>query len=261
MGKSYENRFYNQLARDKTGHDLPEIIRRIGPERRPREVADHISELLGRPFHVNRVRYLSEIADVPLRSGHNPVKNRGRGWKQQVLVECLTPYLEQVGIEQHDYPHVVYMMASYYQPDLIHLGDLVRVIGDKRHLKPTEVKDLYVRFYADVEVERFFISGQARLTRGVLRKMTTHTQHALASIKGRRIHSAVNINEHTTLLIFDDHMGVLIRPDTKLGNLMRIESPDRVRSHLEELMRSGERQIGEVSDILEDITRDPLQDE
>lgn len=248
MNKSY----YNQLALERTGEDLPTILRRIGSDEPNTavNVSEEITALLGEPYRVRCVRYLSKIAQVPLKFDRNPLKNRGRGYLQRTLVHYLTHDLKRVGIEATDYDHIVFMMVYCYLPEQVHLGNLVRLIGFKAYLPKASVKNMYNWFFADVQVEQFFIFGRTRLTRGVLRKMASNTKQAHASVQGRRIKSVVSINENSTLMVFDDGMGILIRPDTRLGNVMRIESRERVQSHLQTCIQQGESTISEVSDLL-----------
>ena len=229
------NSYYNRLAIERTGHDLPSLLRQAYEES-PRQTASHVAEILsdklGEHYGVRCVRYLSKISGVDLAPECRPFQRRGRGKLQLIIVKYMDDYMRRVGIQTIDYDHVLYLLAYFYEPQQINIGDLVRQIGFKDRLSRNDIRNMYLALAPDVEVERYFNAGPNNLTRVAMTRMENNTRCAQESLIGRCINNVININSSTSLIIFDDGTGVVVRPDIKLGTTMRIESADRVQSYL-----------------------------
>lgn len=240
----------------KVGMDLPTLMRTIHrqhPHYTANMMSQAISEHLGEKYAVRCVRYLSKISDVSLEPDPGPIQKRGRGWLQKIIVEYLEDFMHLNKIKSIDYDHTLYMLVYCYPPDYFNIGDLVRAIGIKKGMNRNGIRNMYLALAPDLEIEKFFDNGSTHISRVALNRMENNTKCARESLKGRRILSVLGVNDNTTLLIFDDGTGVLIRPDTKLGNVMRLESPERVQSHLQSCVEQKSQTVEEASDLLKQL--------
>lgn len=251
--------YYNELALQRTGRDLPTLMQHLSHERphTATEMSSAITDHLGEPYDPRCVRSLGSRIGVVFRPDSLPRQKRGRGWLQQTVVKYMTHYMRYTGqdtIDVLDYPHAVHLLSHYYPPGHIQLYDLVRLIGVKEHLRTSTIKNMYTSLAQDVAIERYYTQGLTPRQRGTVDKMNADTNRAHQSIQGRSIKRVVPLNEGTSLMIFDEGDGVLVRPNEHLGNMMRIESRERVRSLLQAAKQKGQEKVSEVTGLLDELS-------